>query len=135
MTIHIVRANTVAVTTAAMKLLISFLLLLPTMLMPTVSGSPNQGVARVHRDQRQSPGRRLWAGGQGCECKDWFLRAPGRKFTAVPKPPRKQCPCDHVKSHVKKGRHKKRHRKPNRHSRACQQFLKQCQLASFALPL
>ncbi|OBS72596.1 hypothetical protein A6R68_12809 [Neotoma lepida] len=31
--------------------------------------------------------------------------------------------------------HQKHHRKPNKPSRTCQQFLKRCQLASFALPL
>ncbi|KAL0609669.1 C-X-C motif chemokine 17 [Plecturocebus cupreus] len=49
--------------------------------------------------------------------------------------PKKQCPCDHFKGNVKKIRHRRHHRKPNKHSRACQQFLKQCQLTSFALPL
>ncbi|XP_062031941.1 C-X-C motif chemokine 17 [Lepus europaeus] len=93
------------------------------------------GVARGHRDQRQTSGRWLWEDGQECECKGWFLRAPTRKLMTVPRLPKKHCPCDHFKSTVKKTRHQKSHRQPNKHSRACQQFLKRCQLASFALPL
>uniref|UniRef100_A0A9L0RUS8 C-X-C motif chemokine 17 n=1 Tax=Equus caballus TaxID=9796 RepID=A0A9L0RUS8_HORSE len=93
------------------------------------------GVARRHRDQHQTSGRWLKAGGQECECKDWFLRAPKRKPMTVPGLPQKRCPCDHFKGNVKKTRHRGHHREPNKHSRACQQFLKQCQLASLALPL
>ncbi|XP_015985390.2 C-X-C motif chemokine 17 [Rousettus aegyptiacus] len=118
----------------AMKVLIYSLLLLPLMLMSVVSSNPNPGVARGHRDQRQSSGRWLQEGGQECECKDWFLRAPKRKLMAAPRLPKKQCPCDHFRSNVKKTRHQ-RHRKPNKPSRACQQFIKRCQLASFSLPL
>ncbi|XP_031240089.1 C-X-C motif chemokine 17 [Mastomys coucha] len=119
-----------------MKLLASpFLLLLPVMLMFMVSSSPNPGVARSHGDQHRAPTKWLLEGGQECECKDWFLRAPKRKTTAVLGPPRKQCPCDHVKGGEKKKRHPKHHRKSQRPSRACQQFLKRCQLASVALPL
>ncbi|XP_004694221.1 PREDICTED: VEGF coregulated chemokine 1 [Condylura cristata] len=114
-------------------LIASFLLLLPLMLMSVVSGSPNSGVARGHRGQSQASGRRLQEGGQECECKDLFLRVPKRKLITVPG--LKQCPCDHFKSNVKKTRHQSQHRKPNKHSRACQQFLKQCQLASLSLPL
>uniref|UniRef100_A0A8C4LBK9 C-X-C motif chemokine 17 n=1 Tax=Equus asinus TaxID=9793 RepID=A0A8C4LBK9_EQUAS len=91
------------------------------------------GLARGHRDQRQASRRWLQAGGQECECKDWFQRAPKRKLMTVPGLPQKQCPCDHFKGNVKKTR--KHHRKLNKHSRACQQFLKRCQLASLALPL
>ncbi|XP_008707907.1 C-X-C motif chemokine 17 [Ursus americanus] len=119
-----------------MKILISFLLLLlPLMLMPVVSSSPNPGVARGQRDHRQASKRWLHEGGQECECKDWFLRAPKRKLMTVPEMPKKQCPCDQFKASVKKTRHQRHHRKPNKHSRACREFLKQCQLASFALPL
>ncbi|KAM8963892.1 C-X-C motif chemokine 17 [Lycaon pictus] len=119
-----------------MKILISsLLLLLPLMLMPVVSSSPNPGVARGHRDNRQAPSRRLQEDGQECECKDWFLRAHKRKLITVPGMPKKQCPCDHFKANVKKTRNQRHHRKPNKHSRACQEFLKQCQLKSFALPL
>ncbi|XP_006142075.1 C-X-C motif chemokine 17 isoform X2 [Tupaia chinensis] len=119
----------------AMRVLISsFLLLLLLMLMTVASSSPNPGVARSHRDQRQASGRWLQEGGQDCECKDWFLRAPKGKLMTVPGRPKKQCPCDHLKGHVKKTRHR-RHKQTNKHSRACQQFLKRCQLASFALPL
>ncbi|XP_005087122.1 C-X-C motif chemokine 17 isoform X2 [Mesocricetus auratus] len=119
-----------------MKLLVScFLLLLPVIFMSMVSSSPNPRVARSHGDQRQAFGRWLREGGQECECRDWFLRASKRKSTPVLEPPRKQCPCDHVKGSEKKTRHQKHHRKPNRPSRTCQQFLKRCQLASFALPL
>ncbi|XP_034374991.1 C-X-C motif chemokine 17 [Arvicanthis niloticus] len=114
----------------------SFLLLLPVMLpMLLVSSSPDPGGARNHGDQHRAPRRWLLEGGQECECKDWFLQVPKRKTTAVLGPPRKQCPCDHVKGSEKKNRHRKHHRKSQRLSRACQQFLKQCQLASFALPL
>ncbi|ELW71059.1 VEGF co-regulated chemokine 1 [Tupaia chinensis] len=92
----------------AMRVLISsFLLLLLLMLMTVASSSPNP---------------------------DWFLRAPKGKLMTVPGRPKKQCPCDHLKGHVKKTRHR-RHKQTNKHSRACQQFLKRCQLASFALPL
>ncbi|EFB28120.1 hypothetical protein PANDA_013244, partial [Ailuropoda melanoleuca] len=66
---------------------------------------------------------------------DWFLRAPKRKLMTVPEMPKKQCPCDQFKASVKKTRHQRHHRKPNKHTRACREFLKQCQLASFALPL
>ncbi|XP_004408201.1 PREDICTED: VEGF coregulated chemokine 1 [Odobenus rosmarus divergens] len=119
-----------------MKILISFLLLLlPLMLMPVVASSPNPGVARGHRDDRQAPERWLREEGQECKCKDWFLRGPKRKIMTVPETPKKQCPCDQYKASVKKTRHQRHHRKPNKHSRACQEFLKQCQLASFALPL
>ncbi|XP_022259207.1 C-X-C motif chemokine 17 isoform X2 [Canis lupus baileyi] len=93
------------------------------------------GVARGHRDNRQAPSRRLQEDGQECECKDWFLRAHKRKLITVPGMPKKQCPCDHFKANVKKTRNQRHHRKPNKHSRACQEFLKQCQLKSFALPL
>uniref|UniRef100_A0A671FVB0 C-X-C motif chemokine ligand 17 n=1 Tax=Rhinolophus ferrumequinum TaxID=59479 RepID=A0A671FVB0_RHIFE len=118
-----------------MKVLISFLLLLlPLMLMSMVSSNPNPEVARDHRDNRQASGRWLQEGGQECECKDWFLRTP-RKLMALPGVPQKQCPCDHFKGNVKKHRHRRHHRKPNKHSRACQQFIRRCQLASFALPL
>nr|AAH24561.1 Chemokine (C-X-C motif) ligand 17 [Mus musculus] len=86
-----------------MKLLASpFLLLLPVMLMSMVFSSPNPGVARSHGDQHLAPRRWLLEGGQECECKDWFLQAPKRKATAVLGPPRKQCPCDHVKGREKK---------------------------------
>nr|XP_008539365.1 PREDICTED: VEGF coregulated chemokine 1-like [Equus przewalskii] len=119
-----------------MKVLISsLLLLLPLMLISVVSSIPNPGVARRHRDQHQTSGRWLKAGGQECECKDWFLRAPKRKPMTVPGLPQKRCPCDHFKGNVKKTRHRGHHREPNKHSRACQQFLKRCQLASLALPL
>ncbi|XP_052013527.1 C-X-C motif chemokine 17 [Apodemus sylvaticus] len=119
-----------------MKLLASsFLLLLAVMLTVTVPSSPNPGVARSQEDQHRAPGPWLLEDGQECECKDWFLRVPKRKPTAVLGPPRKQCPCDHVKGSEKKNRHQKHHRKSRRPSRACQQFLKRCQLASFALPL
>ncbi|VFV18374.1 vegf co-regulated chemokine 1-like [Lynx pardinus] len=119
-----------------MRILISsLLLLLPLMLMPMVSSSRNPGVARGHRDQRQAPRRWLQEGSQECECKDWFLRVPKRKLMTVPGLPKKQCPCDHFKGSVKKTRHQRHHRKPNKHSRACQQFLTRCQLESFALPL
>ncbi|XP_019484578.1 PREDICTED: C-X-C motif chemokine 17 [Hipposideros armiger] len=119
-----------------MKVLISFLLLLlPLMLMSVVSSNPNPGVARGHRDKHQASGRWLQEGGQECECKDWLLRAPRRKLMALPRLPKKQCPCDHVKGNVRKTRHRRHHRKPNKRSRACQQFIKRCQLASFALPL
>ncbi|XP_038967392.1 C-X-C motif chemokine 17 isoform X1 [Rattus norvegicus] len=92
-----------------MKLLASpFLLLLTGMFTATVSSSPNQ---------------------------DWSLRVSKRKTTAVLEPPRKQCPCDHVKGSEKKNRRQKHHRKSQRPSRTCQQFLKRCQLASFTLPL
>nr|XP_008247912.2 C-X-C motif chemokine 17 [Oryctolagus cuniculus] len=114
----------------------SLLLLLSLLLMPTVSSNPHSGVARGHGDQRQTSGRWLWEDGQECECKGWFLRAPKRKLMTVPRLPKKHCPCDHFKGTVKKTRgHQKSHRQPNKHSRACQQFLKRCQLASFALPL
>ncbi|KAI5234613.1 C-X-C Motif Chemokine 17 [Manis pentadactyla] len=119
-----------------MKVLISSLLLfLPLMLMSVVSSNPNPAVARGHRDQHQVSGRWLQEDGQECECKDWFLRAPKRKLMTVPGLPKKKCPCDHFKSNMKKTRHQRYHRKPNKHSRACQQFLKRCQLASFALPI
>ncbi|XP_045844067.1 C-X-C motif chemokine 17 [Meles meles] len=119
-----------------MKILIPFLLLLlPLMLMPVVSSSPNPGVARGHRDDRQAPRMGLHKGSQECDCKDWFLRAPKRKLMAMSEMPKKQCPCDQFKGGVKKTRHQRHHRKPNKHWRACQEFLKQCQLASFALPL
>ncbi|XP_032750064.1 C-X-C motif chemokine 17 [Rattus rattus] len=119
-----------------MKLLASpLLLLLTAMLMAMVSSSPNQGVARHHGDQHRAPRRWLWEGGQECDCKDWSLRLSKRKTTAVLEPPRKQCPCDHVKGSEKKNRRQKHHRKSQRPSRTCQQFLKRCQLASFALPL
>ncbi|XP_053463127.1 C-X-C motif chemokine 17 [Nycticebus coucang] len=119
-----------------MKVLVSSLLLfLPLMLTSMVSSSANPGVARGHRDQSQTSGRWLQEGGQECECKDWFLRAPKRKLMTVPGLPKKQCPCDHFKVKVKKTRQRRHHRKANKHSRACQQFLKRCQLASFALPL
>ncbi|XP_028637115.1 C-X-C motif chemokine 17 [Grammomys surdaster] len=119
-----------------MKLLASpFLLLLPLMLVLMVSSSPNPGVARSHGDQHRAPRRWLLEDGQECECKDWFLQVPKRKTTAALGPPRKQCPCDHVKGSEKKTRHRKHHGKSQRLSRACQQFLKQCQLASFVLPL
>ncbi|XP_005412411.1 PREDICTED: VEGF coregulated chemokine 1 [Chinchilla lanigera] len=119
-----------------MKVTIAFLLLLlPLTLMSTASSSPNSGVARGRRDQRQAPRSRLREGGQECECKDWFLRALRRKLMAVSRLPKKQCPCDRVKVNVKKSRHQRHHRKPSKHSRACQEFLKQCQLASIALPL
>ncbi|CAO2626396.1 C-X-C motif chemokine 17 [Lemmus lemmus] len=84
-----------------MKVLVSaFLLLLPAML--TVSSRPNPGVAKSHGDQRQASGRWLQEGGQECECRDWFLRAPKRKSTPVLESPKKQCPCDHVKDSEKK---------------------------------
>ncbi|KAM9224429.1 C-X-C motif chemokine 17 [Dugong dugon] len=121
-----------------MKVLISsLLLLLPLTLMSVVSSSPNSGVARGHKDQRQASRRWLQEGGQECECKDWLLRVPKRKSMAltVPGSPRKQCPCDHFKGNVKKTRHQRHHRKPTKHSRACQQFLQQCQLARIALPI
>uniref|UniRef100_A0A8C2QJS8 C-X-C motif chemokine ligand 17 n=1 Tax=Cricetulus griseus TaxID=10029 RepID=A0A8C2QJS8_CRIGR len=86
-----------------MKLLVScFLLLLPVTLVYTVSRSPNPRVARIHGEQRQASGRWLREGGQECECRDWFLRASKRKSTPVLEPPRKQCPCDHVKGSEKK---------------------------------
>ncbi|XP_057619147.1 C-X-C motif chemokine 17 [Chionomys nivalis] len=117
-----------------MKVLVSaFLLLLPAIL--TVSSRPNPGVAKSHGDQRQVSGRWLQEGGQECECRDWFLRAPKRKSTRVLESSKKQCPCDHVKDSEKKNRHQKHHRKPKRPSKTCQQFLKRCQLASFSLPL
>ncbi|XP_023560285.1 C-X-C motif chemokine 17 isoform X1 [Octodon degus] len=119
-----------------MKLKISFLLLLlPLMLMSSVSSSPTSGVARGRWDQRQAPRRWLSEGSQECECKDPFLGVLRRNLMTEPQLPKKQCPCDHVKVNVKKTRHHRRHRKPNRRSRACQEFLKQCQLASIALPL
>ncbi|XP_072823152.1 C-X-C motif chemokine 17 [Vicugna pacos] len=119
-----------------MKVLISsLLLLLLLMLMSMVSSSPNPGVARGHRDQRQASGRRLQEGAQECDCKDWFLRASERKLMTVPRLPKKPCPCDRFKGRVKKTKHQRHHRSPNKHSRACQQFLRRCQLASFALPL
>ncbi|CAH7380941.1 C-X-C motif chemokine 17 isoform X2 [Phodopus roborovskii] len=119
-----------------MKLLVSScLLLLPVALISVVSSSPNPRVGRSQGNQRQVSGRWLREGGQECECRDWFLRAPKRKSTPVLEPARKPCPCDHVKGSEKKNRHQKHHRKPNRPSRTCQQFLKRCQLASFALPL
>ncbi|XP_054423619.1 C-X-C motif chemokine 17 [Pteronotus mesoamericanus] len=119
-----------------MKVLISSLLLL-LLLMPTsvVSSNTNPGVARGQRDQRQASGRWLQEGGQECECKDWLLRAPKRRLMAAPRLPKKQCPCDHFKGNVKKTRHRRHHRKSNKHFRACQEFIKRCQLASFALPL
>ncbi|XP_008060626.1 C-X-C motif chemokine 17 [Carlito syrichta] len=86
-----------------MNVLISFLhLLLPLMLMSMVSSNPKPGVARGHRDQGQVSGRWLQEGGQECECKDWFLRAPKRKLMTVPRLPKKRCPCDHFKDNVKK---------------------------------
>ncbi|XP_007533010.2 C-X-C motif chemokine 17 [Erinaceus europaeus] len=119
-----------------MKVLIaSFLLLLPLMLISMVSGSPNSGVTRGHRDQRQASGRWVQEGHQECECKDWLLGAPKRKPMSASGLPKKQCPCDHFKGNMKKIRHPRHHRKSNRHYRACQQFLKQCQLGSFSLPL
>ncbi|XP_024433397.1 C-X-C motif chemokine 17 [Desmodus rotundus] len=119
-----------------MKVLISsLLLLLLLMLMSIVSSNPSPGVARGQRDQRQASGRWIQEGGQECECKDWFLRAAKRKLMAVPRLPKKQCPCDHLKANVKKTRHRRHHRKSNKHFRACQEFIKRCQLASFALPL
>ncbi|XP_023988241.1 C-X-C motif chemokine 17 [Physeter macrocephalus] len=119
-----------------MKVLISsLLLLLPLMLVSTVHSSSNPGIARGHMDQRQASGRWLQDGGQECECKDWFLRAPKRKLMTVPGLPKKPCPCDHFKGRVKKTRHQRHHKKPTKPSRACQQFLRRCQLASFALPL
>ncbi|XP_055992585.1 C-X-C motif chemokine 17 [Sorex fumeus] len=119
-----------------MKVLItSFLLLLPLMLTSIVSGRPNSGVARGYKDQRQRSGRWLQEGGQECECKDWFERASKRKLMAVTALPKKQCPCDHFKSNMKKTRHQRHHRKSNKRSRDCQQFLKKCQLASLSLPL
>ncbi|XP_067575987.1 C-X-C motif chemokine 17 [Pseudorca crassidens] len=119
-----------------MKVLISsLLLLLPLMLVSTVCSSSNTGIARGHRDQRQASGRWLQDGGQECECKDWFLRAHKRKLMAVPRLPKKPCPCDHFKGRVKKTRHQRHHKKPTKPSRACQQFLRRCQLANFALPL
>ncbi|KAF5924171.1 hypothetical protein HPG69_018105, partial [Diceros bicornis minor] len=89
------------------------------------------GVARDNRGPDQASGRWLQAGGQ----EYWFLRAPKRKLMTVPGLPQKQCPCDHFKGNVKKTRHQRHHRKSNKHSRGCQKFLKQCQLASFALSL
>ncbi|KAM6223661.1 C-X-C motif chemokine 17 [Rhynchocyon petersi] len=123
-----------------MKVLIfSLFLLLPlTLMMAMVSSNPKPGVARGHRDQRQDSRRRLQEGGQECECRDWLLKSPKGKFMTLkmPRPPRKKrCPCDHFKVNVKKTRHQRHHKKSNRHSRACQQFLQQCQLASFALPI
>ncbi|KAL2763153.1 C-X-C motif chemokine 17 precursor, partial [Daubentonia madagascariensis] len=59
-------------------------------------------VARGHGDQGQASGRWLQEGGQECECKDWFLRAPKRKLMTVPGLPKKQCPCDHFKGKMKK---------------------------------
>ncbi|XP_066128089.1 C-X-C motif chemokine 17 isoform X2 [Saccopteryx bilineata] len=115
-----------------MKVLISFLLLLLLlMLMSMVSGNPNPGVNRSHKDKRQASGRWLQEGRQ----EYWFLRAPKRKLMAVPRLPKKQCPCDHLKGNMKRTRHRRQHRKPNKHSRACQQFIKRCQLASLAGPL
>ncbi|XP_023560287.1 C-X-C motif chemokine 17 isoform X2 [Octodon degus] len=115
-----------------MKLKISFLLLLlPLMLMSSVSSSPTSGVARGRWDQRQAPRRWLSEGSQEYP----FLGVLRRNLMTEPQLPKKQCPCDHVKVNVKKTRHHRRHRKPNRRSRACQEFLKQCQLASIALPL
>ncbi|XP_058385386.1 C-X-C motif chemokine 17-like [Diceros bicornis minor] len=107
-----------------MKVLISsLLLLLPIMLMSVVSSSPNPGKGhKSHRDQCQAFGRWLQAGGQDCECKDWFLRAPKRKLMTVPGLPKNQCPCDHFKGNVKKTRHQRNHRKSNKHSRGCQHF-------------
>ncbi|XP_049643462.1 C-X-C motif chemokine 17 [Suncus etruscus] len=93
------------------------------------------GVARGYRDQRQRSGLWLWEGGQECECKGWFQRAPKRKLMAEQGLPKKQCPCDRFKSKVKKTRHQRYHRKTNKHVRACRQFLKKCQLASLSLPL
>ncbi|XP_013002301.1 C-X-C motif chemokine 17 [Cavia porcellus] len=119
-----------------MKVKISFLLLLlPLMLTSMVSSSPKSGVARAHGEQRQASRRWLQEGSRECECKDWFQRALRRKPMTVPALPKKQCPCDHLKVNMKKSRHHKHQRKPNKHSRACQEFLKQCQLASIALPL
>ncbi|XP_076430179.1 C-X-C motif chemokine 17 [Peromyscus maniculatus bairdii] len=119
-----------------MKVLVSScLLLLPLTFLSMVSSSPNPGVARSHGGQRQASRRWLQEGGQECECRDWFLRTPKRESTPVLEPRRKQCPCDHIKGGEKKHRHQKHHRKPNKLSRTCQQFLKRCQLASFALPL
>ncbi|XP_003406711.1 C-X-C motif chemokine 17 [Loxodonta africana] len=120
-----------------MKVLIFFFLLLPLTLMSVVSSSPNPGVARGHRDQRQASRRSLQKDSQECECKDWLLGAPKRKSMTVTVPglPKKPCPCDHFKGNVKKIRHQRHHKKPNKHSRACQQFLQRCQLASFALPI
>uniref|UniRef100_A0A452R4E1 Uncharacterized protein n=1 Tax=Ursus americanus TaxID=9643 RepID=A0A452R4E1_URSAM len=60
------------------------------------------GVARGQRDHRQASKRWLHEGGQECECKDWFLRAPKRKLMTVPEMPKKQCPCDQFKASVKK---------------------------------
>ncbi|XP_040832529.1 C-X-C motif chemokine 17 [Ochotona curzoniae] len=116
-------------------LISSLLLLLSLTLMPAVFSSPNSEVARGHKDQRQTSGRWLWEDGQECECKGWFLRAPKRKLMTVHGQAKKHCPCDHFKGTAKKTRHQKYRRHPNKHSRACQQFLKRCQLASLALPL
>ncbi|XP_057568965.1 C-X-C motif chemokine 17-like [Hippopotamus amphibius kiboko] len=117
-----------------MKVLISPLLLLPLMLTSAVHSSSNTGIARGHRDQHQASGTWLQEGGQECECKDWFLRAPKRKLMTVPRLPKKPCPCDHFKGRVKKTRHQRHHKKSTKPSRTCQQFLRRCQLASFALP-
>ncbi|KAB0407305.1 hypothetical protein E2I00_010990, partial [Balaenoptera physalus] len=84
---------------------------------------------------------RLLGGGSRTEAKNvsakvnWFLRAPKRKLMTVPGLPKKPCPCDHFKGRMKKTRHQRHHKKPTKPSRACQQFLRRCQLASFALPL
>uniref|UniRef100_A0A8D2DX45 C-X-C motif chemokine ligand 17 n=1 Tax=Sciurus vulgaris TaxID=55149 RepID=A0A8D2DX45_SCIVU len=119
-----------------MKVLIpSLLLLLPLTLTSMVSSSQNPGVARGNRNQHQASGRRLVEGSGDCECKDWFLRASKRRLMTVPRLPKKRCPCDHSTVNVKKTRHQRHHRKSNKHSRTCQQFLKRCQLESFALPL
>ncbi|XP_004710583.1 C-X-C motif chemokine 17 [Echinops telfairi] len=98
--------------------------------------SIREGVARGHRGQRQASGRRLQEGGLECECKDQFQKLPKGKFMAlaVLGSPKKQCPCDHFMSNMKKNRHRRHHRKSNKYFRACQQFLQQCQLASLALP-
>ncbi|XP_052512750.1 LOW QUALITY PROTEIN: C-X-C motif chemokine 17 [Budorcas taxicolor] len=72
-----------------------------------VTRFPPTGVARGQRDQAsQASGRWLQEGGQECECKI-------SPFSF----------------------HQRHHRKPTKPSRACQRFLRQCQLASFALPL
>ncbi|XP_075393888.1 C-X-C motif chemokine 17 [Tenrec ecaudatus] len=94
------------------------------------------GVARGHRGQHQASGRWLQEGGLECECKDQFQKVPKGKFMAlaVPGSPKKQCPCDHFMSNVKKNSHGRHHRKSNKYFKACQQFLQQCQLASLALP-
>ncbi|XP_047647060.1 C-X-C motif chemokine 17-like [Phacochoerus africanus] len=119
-----------------MKVLIaSLLLLLPLRLMSTVSSNPNTGITRGHRDPRQASGKWLQEAVQECECKDWFLRAPRRKFMTAHGLPKKPCPCDHFKGRVKKTRHQRHHKKQNKPSRACQQFLRLCKLESFSLPL